>query len=265
MTSLRSTVRLLPLVVTVILSAEAPQGGRKGMVFVPGGEFLRGRSHALPDDGLKWWPELLQDDRPVRKIFVDPFYMDEREVTIAEYAAFVGASRRKPPYNWAKGEAPKDKANHPVAGVSWFDADAYCRSMGKRLPTEAEWERAARGIAEGATYPWGDRDPTKKDARFDTVEGPGPVGQFKPNHFGLYDMAGSVWEWCADWYERNYYAAAPEKNPKGPEKGQYKVIRGGSWSDVSKFLTVAHRSWARPGEESPNIGFRCVTPFGKRL
>jgi formylglycine-generating enzyme required for sulfatase activity len=259
MTLRRFTANLL--LGAAIAAAQPPPG----MVFIPGGDFRRGRTHKLPDDGLKWWPELLTDDRPVRKITIGPFYLDKHETTTAEYAKFVKATRRKPPYNWGRSEPPAGNEAHPVSGVSWYDAEAYCKWAGKRLPTEAEWERAARGLAEGAKYPWGERNPTKKDARYDTVEGPGPVGQFPPNSFGLYDIAGNVWEWCSDWYAREYYASAPDNNPEGPAEGQYKVIRGGSWADVAKYLTSAYRSWARPAEETPTIGVRCAASFGARL
>ena len=232
-----------------------------GMVFIPGGELLRGRSHKLPDDGLKWWPVLLQDDQPARRIRINPFYLDTREVTVGEYAEFVRARKHRPPYNWAKGLPPTGKEKAPVTGVSWEDASAYCAWKGKRLPTEAEWERAARGVAEGARYPWGDREPTKTDARFNSVEGPAPVGQYPPNYFGLYDMAGNVWEWCADWYEKDFYARSPLENPSGPATGMYRVLRGGSWADEPKYLTCAYRSWARPSERGPNIGFRCAASF----
>ncbi len=231
------------------------------MVFIPGGEFARGRTHKLPDDGLQWWPELLTDDRPVRKIRVDAFYADVYEVTNLQYAKFVKATAHRAPYNWPGGVPPKGKDNNPVAAIDWNDAKAYCEWAGKRLPTEAEWERAARGIAEGAKYPWGERNPGKKDACFDTLAGPCDVGLFQPNYFGLYDVAGGVWEWTADWYEREYYKSAPEANPKGPEKGLYRVIRGGSWADLPKYLTLAHRSWLRPLERSPNVGVRCVKSF----
>jgi formylglycine-generating enzyme required for sulfatase activity len=148
-----------------------------------------------------------------------------------------------------------------VVNVAWADAAAYAKWAGKRLPTEAEWERACRGLVEGKIYPWGDRNPTNKDARFNGIDGPGKICQYPPNYFGLCDMAGNAWEWTADWYEREYYAAAPARNPNGPETGLYRVLRGGSWADVPKYLTCSYRSWARPGERSPNIGFRCAKSF----
>lgn len=234
------------------------------MVFVPGGAYRRGRTHALPDDDLKWFPTLLKDDRPVRTITVDPFYLDTTEVTNEQYEAFCKATRHKPPFYWIGGVPPAGAAKFPVVNVSWDDAQAYAKWAGKRLPTEAEWERAARGLAEGATYPWGDRAATRKDARYNAVDGPGAVAQFPANAFGLFDMAGNAWEWCSDWYEQHYYAAAAENNPKGPETGLYRVIRGGSWADVPKYLTCAYRSWARQAERSPNIGFRCAKSFPKR-
>jgi len=246
----------------VVWLAAACQGASPpGMGFIPGGEFPRGRTHALPDDDLKWFPVLLRDDRPVKRIRVAPFYLDAREATNQEYEAFVRARRHTAPPHWPKGRVPQGKALLPVVNVSWLDAAAYCRWQGKRLPTEAEWERAGRGLVEGARYPWGDHEPTRKDARYDSVDGPVDVGQFPPNYFGLHDMAGNVWEWCSDWYEKDYYAGAPVRDPKGPDKGLYRVLRGGSWADLPKFLTCAYRSWARSAERSPNIGVRCAKDF----
>jgi formylglycine-generating enzyme required for sulfatase activity len=232
-----------------------------GMVFIPGGEFERGRSQVLSDDDLKWYPTLMKDDRPVRPIRVDPFYLDQYEVTNAQYAEFVSATGHRAPYNWPKGKVPEGHDKYPVADVDWDDASAYAKWAGKRLPTEAEWERACRGMGEKEVYPWGNRKPGKKDARFNVLDGPGPVGQCQASFFGLYDMAGNVWEWCADWYDREYYKDAPESNPKGPDHGMYRVLRGGSWSDEEKYLTCAYRSWVRPTERGPNIGFRCAKSF----
>ena len=231
------------------------------MVFIPGGEFLRGRSHALPDDGLKWRPNLLKDDRPVRRIRLEPYYLDKHEVTNGEYLGFLEATGGKPPFHWIRGKLPSGEENHPIANVSWSEAATYCEWAGKRLPTEAEWERAARGMAEGATYPWGEEKPTDKLARFDVIEGPGPVCEFGKNYFGLCDMAGNVWEWCSDRYERRYYEHSAAENPRGSEQGMYRVLRGGSWADAPKYLTCAYRSFARPRAQSPNIGFRCAKNF----
>lgn len=228
------------------------------MVLIPAGDFLRGRSHALPDDNLKWYPTLMKDDKPVKRIAISAFYLDRSEVTNEQYAAFVKATGHRAPYNWPQGRIPATRERLPVVDVSWDDAMAYARWAGKRLPTEAEWERACRGLPEAKTYPWGDREPAAKDARFNATDGPGEVCKTNPNDFGLCDMAGNVWEWCSDWYEKDYYASAPERDPTGPEKGLYRVLRGGSWADISKYLTCANRSWARPAERSPNIGFRCA-------
>ncbi len=231
------------------------------MVFIPGGEFLRGRTYDWPDTRLAWYPNPLKDDTPARKIHVDPFYMDESEVTNKRYAGFVQATKRKPPYQWFRGEIPKGQEKYPVVNVSWDDASAFCAWAGGRLPTEAEWERAARGIAEGKMYPWGDTVPTAKQAVFGGEAGPSAVCTRERNYFGLCDMIGNVWEWASDWYGRDYYAAAPERNPAGPEKGAYRVLRGGSWFDQAQpvlFLSVSYRSWARQHERSPTIGFRCV-------
>jgi len=231
------------------------------MVFIPGGDFLRGRSHPNPDADLAWYPNPLKDDLPARKVEVSPFYLDESEVTNAQFAAFLAKSGRKPPFYWPGGKPPQSKLSHPVVNVTWEEAGAYCRAAGKRLPTEAEWERAARGLAEGQMYPWGNRAPTAKDARYDALDGPGPVCQFPKNGFGLCDMAGNVWEWTADWYDRSYYGVAPARDPAGPATGLYRVLRGGSWFDQPRFLTNSYRSWARPEERSPTIGFRCARSF----
>lgn len=226
-------------------------------VQIPGGTFTMGRNRETPDDKTNMRPMILRDDRPTHKVTVDAFDMDAHEVTQAEYAAFVKKTGHRTPYHWLNGKIPEGKENHPVHNVDWDDANAYCTSMGKRLPTEAEWEYAARGGLEGMDYPWGDKI-TPADARFNTAAGPGPVGQFKPNAFGLFDMAGSVSEWCSDWFERTFYETSPEKNPKGPQTGKYKIIRGGSWSDGPRRVTVFFRNWVRPNQTTPNIGFRCV-------
>ncbi len=235
-----------------------------GMVFFPGGEFRRGRTYEDPETKVEWYPNPLRDDLPVRAIHVDAFYLDEHEVTIGEYAAFVKATRHRTPPVWPEGKPPAGKERLPVADVSWDDAAAYCAWQGKRLPTEAEWERACRGLVENEKYPWGDRAPTKADARFDGLEGPAAVCSLPKTRMGLCEISGNVWEWTADWFGKDYYAAAPARNPAGPATGMYRVLRGGSWFDKPNFMTCSHRSWARPAERSPNIGFRCAKGIGRR-
>jgi sulfatase modifying factor 1 len=229
------------------------------MVFIPGGEFSRGRTYDWPDTRLVWYPNPLKDDTPVRKIYVDPFYMDEAEVTNERYAAFVKATRHRTPYHWRGGQVPEGTAKRPVVNVDWDDATAFCAWDGKRLPTEAEWEHSCRGIAEGRMYPWGDANPNVKQAVFGLDSGAADVCTKEKNYFGLCDIIGNVWEWTGDWYDRRYYEVAPDRNPVGPEKGIYRVVRGGSWFDTPQlFLTCSYRSWTRQAERSPTIGFRCV-------
>lgn len=229
-----------------------------GMIFIPGGEYLRGRSHQDKNAETQWFPNILKDDQPVRRIHVDAFLLDEHEVTNADYARFVQAAKRKPPLHWPGGRPPAAGARWPVTNVSWDDANAYAKWIGKRLPTEAEWERACRGQSDGARFHTNAPDLKKDEARFDRQDGPGSVCELKRNEFGLCDIAGNVWEWTADWYEQRYYESSPARNPLGPAAGQYRVIRGGSWADVAGYLSCAYRGWVRPSERSPNIGFRCA-------
>jgi formylglycine-generating enzyme required for sulfatase activity len=247
----------------LLLFAALGFAGEPGMVFIPGGEFQRGRTFDWPDVRLPWYPEWLKDDVPVRPIRVDPFHIGEHEVTNEQYAAFVVSSKHRVPYHWRRGAIPEGKADLPVVNVDWEDARAFCQwDGGKRLPTEAEWERAARGLAEGKMFSWGDQDPSPALAHYAAADGPLPVCSKKRNYFGLCDMLGNVWEWTADYYDRQYFASAPADNPRGPDKRFYRVVRGGSWFDEPKpFLTVSYRSWARPPERSATIGFRCAKSF----
>lgn len=244
------------LAAIALAGADAPPG----MVLIPGGEYLRGRGFVWPDYTVKWYPNPAKDDEPARKIRVASFFLDQSEVTIGRYASFVKAAHHRAPYSWKGGSPPEGKADYPVSDVSWDDAVAFCAwDGGKRLPTEAEWERAAKGSQDDKMYPWGDRDITAKDAVYNQVDGARPVCQKTKNEYGLCDMIGNVWEWCSDWYGQRYYQDSPDHDPVGPETGLYRVLRGGSWFDVPKlFLTTSYRSWARPGERSPTIGFRCA-------
>jgi formylglycine-generating enzyme required for sulfatase activity len=157
-----------------------------------------------------------------------------------------------------------EKANHPVVYVTWADASAFCDWVDARLSTEAEWEKAARGGLEGKSYPWGDKAPictpgAENGAQYWPCDGETvPVRTFSPNNYGLYDMAGNVWEWVADWYDRDYYKSAPANNPTGPESGTSRVLRGGSGAPYADYLRVAHRSHGAPSDTDFNIGFRCA-------
>ena len=231
--------------------------GGEGMVLIPAGEFTMGRTRATPDDKTNMRPHVLLDDRPARKVYLDEFWIDAKEVTQTQYAEFVKRSGRKAPYHWLSGAMPEGEGTLPVYNVNWEDANAYCTAAGKRLPTEAEWEKAARGGKEGFDYPWGDKIDAKQ-ARFNVQDGPSSTGKFPPNDYGVFDMAGNVSEWCADWFSRDYYKSGNNRNPMGPEQGTYKVIRGGAWSDGPRRVTVFFRNWVRPNQTTPNIGFRCA-------
>ncbi|MBM3797619.1 MAG: formylglycine-generating enzyme family protein [Acidobacteria bacterium] len=226
------------------------------MALIPAGEFLMGRSKATPDDKTKMRPIVLLDDRPVHKVTLDAFYLDKTEVTNAQYAAFVKATKHPAPYHWKEAVPP----DLPVFNVGWDDARTCCEWAGKRLPTEAEWERAARGGVDDFSFPHGEDKLEAKDARFGVETGPGPVAKFPANAFGLFDMAGGVSEWTADWFEREYYSK-PESagpNPRGPAQGTHRVIRGGAWSDSAPRCTVFFRNWVRAVHKTPNLGFRCA-------
>ena len=249
---------VLGLMLAGVAAADEIAKAPAEMVLVPGGPFTMGRTELTSDDETGMRPLILRDDRPPHEVALDAFRMDAREVTHAEYEKFLQATGRQAPYHWLEGEMPAEKASFPIYNVDWEDARAYCEWADKRLPTEAEWEKAARGGIDGKSYPWGDEKPSRERARFNSAEGPGPVGAHPPNAFGLYDMAGGVSEWTADWFERTYYENSPSENPAGPAEGMYKIIRGGAWSDGPARITVFFRNWVRPNQRTPNIGFRCV-------
>lgn len=247
--------RLAALALGILALGQAQQ---EPMVRIPAGPFEMGRSHELPDDHLKWFPQLLRDDRPVRTVTLGAFDIDAHEVTNREYSQFVEAGLARKPHYWPRGRIPEGKADQPVANVTWDEAHAYCRWKGKRLPTEAEWEKACRGGLTAMKFPWGDEEADPERAHYDSVKGPKATCSYERNGYGLCDMAGNVWEWTADRYAKEYYAVGRSQDPQGPTDGRYRVLRGGSWADVPKFLTCAHRSFSRPEERSPNIGFRCA-------
>jgi eukaryotic-like serine/threonine-protein kinase len=198
-------------------------------------------------------------------VYLDDFYIDRYEVTNALYQACVDAGACQPPGQ--TGSVTRDSYygnsqfdNYPVVYIDWESADAYCQWRGMGLPTEAQWEKAARG-REGRTYPWGDNiDETYanyNNAVGDTTE----VGSYEngKSPYGVYDMAGNAWEWVADWYSETYYLDTPLTNPTGPTTGKYRVLRGGSWLDDETIVTTSNRGWNQL-EFFTNIdfGFRCA-------
>lgn len=226
------------------------------MVLIPGGPFEMGAAGT----------QALEDERPHHRVTLDAFQMDQHEVTTAQYGAFLRATGRTAPWLW-ETVRPVIHSDRPVIGVDWHDADAYCRWKGKRLPTEAEWEKAARGV-DGRLYPWGNQAPTSDvanfaiGARFSYSQVLMPVQSYESGKspYGLYQMAGNVGEWVSDWYGTNYYEQSPEANPSGPENGQFKVLRGGSWSDLPKYLLTYGRFKLPPETRNSYIGFRCAKP-----
>lgn len=197
------------------------------------------------------------DEKPRRRVYLDAYYIDKYEVTNALYGKFMQATGRSAPTLWG---ANFNGPAQPVVGVSWDDAEAYCKWAGKRLPTEAEWEKAARGT-DGRKYPWGEQwDSSRANSSEAKLNKTAPVGSYPAgaSPYGAHDMAGNVWEWVADWYDANYYQRAPGSNPKGPDSGQYRVLRGGSWLHVPWLLRSATRFWYVPTGRSYIIGFRCA-------
>jgi|SRR5690349_4139643 formylglycine-generating enzyme required for sulfatase activity len=205
------------------------------------------------------------EESPRREIFVDAFYLDRYEVTVARYAAFMkDTGNLKPPDEWETVDL-KNGGDLPVVGVNWQDASGYCHWAGKRLPTEAEWEKAARGNDE-RKYPWGNDPPTAERARYGKPyenpvyrDGVARVGSHANDRspFGIFDLAGNVTEWVADWFSESF----PEgdvRNPKGPDSGSGKVLRGASWYEPAERLGVTKRWHANPSSRNEGIGFRCA-------
>jgi formylglycine-generating enzyme required for sulfatase activity len=221
------------------------------MVLVPAGEFTMGSVGGDPDE------------QPVRKVYLDPFWMDKDQMSVGKYGVFLDATAREAPTDWHIMNKPVNQ-RRPVVNVDWADADAYCRWAGKRLPTEAEWEKAARGT-DGRTYPWGNQLPTNFHANMKkevwnnhVVLTPVGIYEAGKSPYGVYDMAGNVWEWVSDWYSKDYYKSGPSRNPTGPPKGDYKVVRGGSWGSSAKDLRSADRESRLPSFGGLGTGFRCA-------
>ena len=238
----------------------------EGMIFIPGGSLMMGDQNGCADA------------KPEHKVTVAGFYIDPFEVTHAEYKEFIDATGHPAPfvdpeqylwakdYNWTNGTFPAGKENHPVVLVCWDDAAAYAKWRGKRLPTEAEWEKASKGTQD-LTFPWGnDWDAEKCNSRETNRLASVVVTDFENDSStdGVRNLAGNVWEWCADWYGKDYYRKSVSENPQGADRGATKVIRGGSWDTYGRerFQNSARESQF-PSTKSYDIGFRCVKDLPK--
>jgi len=218
----------------LLLAIEAgPAHAQEDMIRIPAGEFVMGSKAA-------------EDETP-HTVKLSAYWIDKYEVTQQQFEKVMG-------------DNPSDfhGPNRPVEQVTWYEARDYCLKTGKRLPTEAEWERAARA-GTNTLYYWGDAidgayawywDNSKRSTH--------PVGETKPNALGLYDLSGNVWEWVADYYDDQYYAMSPKENPRGPFTSKYRVIRGGSWRDLPDFLRTTRRNYELPAGRFNHIGFRCA-------
>jgi formylglycine-generating enzyme required for sulfatase activity len=224
--------------------------GDAPMTLVPAGEFTMGSTMG-------------DDEKPVHRVYLSAFYMDKYAVTVGLYAKYLEVTDMVAPPEWDIMNQPQHQ-NRPVVNINWSEAATYCKWAGKRLPTEAEWEKAARGT-DGRLYPWGNEAPTRLHANFGKKDWANhmalvPVGMFElgKSPYGIYDMAGNVWEWVNDWYDHDYYKKSPTKNPQGPTTGKSKVVRGGNWLYLQESLRSSFRFNADPSGRQFGYGFRCA-------
>lgn len=262
---------------------EVRQADGMVMMYIPSGEFTMGSSEAMVEKmvGQNWCPSCKKgsfgQEMPAHKVTLNAYWIDQFEVTNAQYSLCVAAGACNPPtntsgYSGAAYYGEPAFASYPVTGVTWQDAESYCQWADARLLTEAEWEKAARGMDE-RLFPWGDMvvsangnfcdQSCPMDDRVnlfnDGFPETAPVGSFpaSTSPYGALDMSGNVWEWVADWYDKGYYGNSPADNPTGPPMGTERVIRGGSWIDMIGAMRVSNRSFINPGSYYYNIGIRC--------
>ena len=203
------------------------------------------------------------DERPQRKVYVDKYSIDIYEVTNERYLKFIHDTERKEPPNSYGNTLLSEQpgiSQLPVVQVTWYDAVDYCRWTGKRLPTEAEWEKAGRG-KRPIKYPWGDSQPDSEKLNYNEEKMKTmAVGSYEKgkSDYGIYDLSGNASEWVHDWHFPEYYLFSPKENPQGPEKGQYKIIRGGNWRNSIEYVDLTYRNATTPRMRNTGVGFRCA-------
>ena len=245
------------IVLMISVSASGDEGDNPEMVYFPEGEFEMGSREGT---GKK-------NEHPKHKVYLNAFYLDKFEVTFSDFEAYLESNLSKHPTitGWIDRKARPDMLNKPIFGLQWKRCRNYCAWRGKRIPTEAEWERAAKGT-EDREYPWGNEEPDNTRANFGnccfvqkgkvlTIIGSYKKG-FTPD--GIADLGGNVAEWVSDWYDKKYYEKSPYKNPQGPEKGKYHVIRGGAWNSLPMSLRTSSRYGDSDAKDYYGIGCRCA-------
>ncbi|CAI2718712.1 formylglycine-generating enzyme family protein [Nitrospina watsonii] len=267
MKSVKSVLKNWGFVCSFLMLAASPvhaeTDARENMALIPEGEFVMGSMRSLleldPTALFQHDRHMLGPEDPAHDVYLKAYYIDVYEVTNAQYAEFMKATHpKKEPRYW--NDAKFNQPKQPVVGVTWKDAQAYCHWRNKRLPTEAEWEKAAKG-KRPVKYPWGNTAPTVEQANFDnTVGKTTPVGSYEAgkSDFGVYDLSGNVAEWVQDWHQPEYYLFSPKENPPGPERGMYKVIRGGHWHNNSEDVRLSYRNATVPTLRQDSVGFRCA-------
>ncbi len=242
------------------------------LITIPAGSFLLG-SKRVDDDPYGHWTQFDDTELPQHRVWLDPYKIDRDEVSLGEYLAFLHQRKLHPSDELQKliwhvitihSVSDETLSRWPALYVTWTEAKELCASTGKRLPTEAEWEKAARG-PEGGLFPWGQADPDQTRAMFGQhhvheipILAAVDSNEAGKSPFGLHHMAGNAAEWVQDWFGLDYYAYMPERNPPGPTSGRYKSLRGGSWRSNPIMLRTATRSGAPMDQRSPTIGFRCA-------
>ena len=298
----------------ILTSTNAPEPGetmvsgidKMVLVYVPAGKFEMGTSkediETMLAEHPEWKGERFTDEQPQHRVYLDGFWIDQTEVTNAMFMTFIKdtgyqTDAEKAGWSWifepesaswkemdgadwrhplGPGSSLDGLMNHPVTHISWYDAANYCKWAGRRLPTEAEWEKSARGT-DGRTYPWGNQSPNGRLLNFadinlkvdwadinadDGYSFTAPVGNYRDGSspYGVLDMSGNVWEWVADWYDKDYYINSPSSNPQGGQPGDYRVLKGGSWYGDIRYIRSAYRLGRSPERSSIDFGFRCAFP-----